>query len=212
MAKFPQKCIEQPTSNGLVSICSFCSAEFISTLEFKQAFQPYSRYHPIISKKETLIEASKEPDANIVVAFTIEKEIIGFSVLQYPSKEERWSRVGEKVMMEVSVIEVGRNWRGMGISKQLLLRTTNDHPLLEDRIFYMVGYSWTWDLNGSKMTVMQYRDMMVHLFSSAGFKIYQTNEPNVLLRPENLFMARMGANIPPEIQKRFKKVLFNLDL
>jgi acetoin utilization protein AcuA len=87
-----------------------------------------------------------------------------------------------------------------------------DHPLKEARIFYMVGYSWTWDLDGSLMAAMDYREMMIHLFSVFGFEVLQTNEPNVLLRPENLFMARIGKNISEANQKRFKQVRFNLDL
>ncbi|RLC15275.1 MAG: N-acetyltransferase, partial [Deltaproteobacteria bacterium] len=48
-------------------------------------------------------------------------------------------------------------------------------------------------------------------FSSQEFEILQTNEPNIMLRPENLFMARIGANIPEEIQRQFKLVRFNMD-
>ncbi len=97
----------------------------------------------------------------------------------------------------------------MGISGEVLSLGV-DHPLKEDRILYMVGYSWTWDMDG--VPAMTYRNMMIGLFTKFEFKILQTNEPNIMLRPENLFMARIGANIPGEIQKLFKMVRFNLDL
>ena len=74
----------------------------------------------------------------------------------------------------------------------------------------MVGYSWTWDLEG--ISAMDYRNMLIKIFSQQGFKTFQTNEPNIMMRPENLFMARIGANISEDIQKRFKLVRFDLDL
>ncbi len=199
------------TSQDVVKICSFCTSEDIALLGFKKTFSEFTRYSPIIAKKESLAAAADRPDANVTIASTADGQIIGFAILQYPSADERWIRVGDRIMMEVSVVEVSRAWRANGIAAKLL-ELAVDHPLIEDRVFYMVGYSWTWDLDGVKMTVMDYRNMMIHLFSRYGFRIFQTNEPNVLLRPENLFMARIGSNLPKEIQQRFKWVLFNLDL
>ena len=74
----------------------------------------------------------------------------------------------------------------------------------------MVGYSWTWDLEG--ISAMDYRNMLIKIFSQQGFETFQTNEPNIMMRPENLFMARIGVNISEDITKRFKLVRFDLDL
>ena len=210
MAHQYQKSIVRHTEEGDVTICSFCTPDEIMSLSFKKTFTTYARYNPIISKKESLVKAASKPDANVSLALTDEGNIVGFSILEYPYPDERWARVGDSTMMEVAVIEVVREWRSAGISKELL-RFTLDHPLKEDRIFYMVGYSWTWDLEGAGVPPMAYRDMMIRLFSSQEFEILQTNEPNIMLRPENLFMARIGANIPKEIQKQFKLVRFNMD-
>jgi acetoin utilization protein AcuA len=174
------------------------------------SFTEYPWHKPIISQKKTLVEVATQPDANVTVAFTTNERIIGFGVLQYPDPDERWVRVGDRITMEASVIEVDRLWRTMGIAKELLALLMH-HPLREDRIIYMVGYSWTWDLKGSTMSAMDYRTMLIKLGSPYGFKPFQTNEPNVLLRPENLFMARIGAHISEEVRKRFKHVRFNLD-
>ena len=76
----------------------------------------------------------------------------------------------------------------------------------------MVGYSWTWDLEDKGISAMAYRDMLISIFSRQGFKSFQTNEPNIMLRPENLFMARIGTHISEDIQKQFKWVRFDLDL
>jgi acetoin utilization protein AcuA len=59
---------------------------------------------------------------------------------------------------------------------------------------------------------MEYRTMLLKLGSLHEFSEFKTNDPNVLLRPENLFMARIGAGISEEARKRFKQVRFNMDL
>jgi len=74
----------------------------------------------------------------------------------------------------------------------------------------MVGYSWTWDLEG--ISAMDYRNMLISMFSQQGFKTFQTNEPNIMMRPENLFMARIGVTISEALQESFKQVRFDLDL
>ena len=203
-----QKSNELSTKRGKVIINSFCSPDDIASLSFIKTYTKYARYRSIVSKKETLIKAALQPDTNVTLAFTPDGKIIGFGILEYPPPEERWIRVGDHIMMVASVIEVGRPWRSLGISKKILW-FLGDHPLEERKIFYMVGYSWTWDLEG--ISAMDYRNMLISLFSQQGFEIYQTNEPNIMMRPENLFMARIGANISEDIRKRFKLVRFNLN-
>jgi acetoin utilization protein AcuA len=210
MARQDQKEVSWPTPKGEVKILSFCSPQDIEALSFENVQRKYARYHPLISSKESLAKAAVKPDANVTLAHTSESKIVGFAILEYPSSEERWRRVGGRIMMEVSVIEVTAAWRAMGISTRLL-ELLLDHPLKEDRILYMVGYSWTWDLDGKGVTAVAYRNMLVNLFSRFGFRTFQTNEPNIMLRPENLFMARIGARIPKELEKTFKLVRFDLD-
>ncbi|MCP4577686.1 MAG: hypothetical protein GY846_15545 [Deltaproteobacteria bacterium] len=204
-----QKQVEWSTRRGKVIVSSFCGADKIASLSFIEAYTKYAGYRSIVSKKETLIKASLQPDTNITLAFTPDGEIIGFGILEYPHPGERWQRVGDRIMMEVSVIEIGRPWRSLGISGKIL-QLLVDHPLMEERIFYMVGYSWTWDLEG--ISAMDYGNMLIGIFSQQGFKTFQTNEPNIMMRPENLFMARIGNTISESIQRNFKEVRFDFDL
>ncbi len=204
-----QKRIECATRRGKVIVRSFCGADEIASLRFIEAYTKYAGYRSIVFKKETLIKAALHPDTNVTLAFTPNGEIIGFGILEYPHAGERWQRVGDRIMMEVSVIEIGRPWRSLGISKRIL-RLLVDHPLKEAKIFYMVGFSWTWDLE--RISAMDYRNMLIDIFSQQGFKTFQTNEPNIMMRPENLFMARIGNTMSESIQKRFKQVRFDFDL
>jgi len=203
------KQVEWTTRQGKVILSSFCEPDEIASLTFIDAYTRYAGYRSIVSKKETLVTAASKPDANVTLVFTPDGKIIGFGILEYPHPGERWERVGNGIMMEISVIEIGRPWRSLGISKKLL-HSLIDHPLREEKIFYMVGYSWTWDLEG--ISAMDYRNMLISIFSQQEFKTFRTNEPNIMMRPENLFMARIGANISEPIQRNFKQVRFDFDL
>jgi acetoin utilization protein AcuA len=202
--------IRLETAPGPVTIRSFCGPEELGRLSMKETFQDYPSYSPIISRKETLADIAAKGDANVTLAFTGEHQVVGLALLDFPAANERWARVGNQTMMEVRAIEVSRAYRSLGISTALL-RLLVDHPKKEERIFYMVGYSWTWDLEGTGLTPMEYREMMVGLFQKEGFKTYQTSEANVMMRPENLFMARIGSTVPPEVQRRFKLVRFGME-
>jgi len=193
-----------------VTLHSYCRPEDLGILSMAKDFSAYASYRPIISSKERLLSVAREPDANVTVAVFQDRFIVGLAVLQYPDPSERWHRVGERVMMEVSVVEVSRPWRFRGISSGML-GCLAESPIVEDRIFYMVGYSWTWDLAGTGLAAIKYRNMMIRLFSSQGFQTFQTNEPNIMMRPENLFMARIGTGISDPVQRKFKQVRFNMD-
>jgi acetoin utilization protein AcuA len=205
--RMDQKRIEWPTERGKVLISAFCSHDEIASLSFMEAYTKYAGYRSIVSKQETLLKAAIQPNTNVTLAFTTDGEIVGFGILEPPRPEERWQKVGDGIMIEVSVIEIGRPWRSLGISKKIL-HLLVDHPQKEKKIFYMVGFSWTWDLEW--LTAREYRDMLIGIFAHQGFQPFQTNEPNVMMHPENLFLARIGDGVSEEIKKRFKLVRFNL--
>ena len=112
-------------------------------------------------------------------------------------------------MMEVKAIEVCRSWRYFEIAPAIVDKMLA-HPRIEAKIVYLVGYSWTWDLKATRKTAQQYRQMLINLFKRHGFEEYRTNEPNVCLKPENLFMCRVGKNINQLILDRFKWLRFGL--
>jgi acetoin utilization protein AcuA len=145
----------------------------------------------------------------VVLAIADSKRIVGFGVLAYPDSEERWAQLEPKLMMEVNAIEVSREWRSKKVARGIV-QMMNVHPKIEDKIAYIVGYSWTWDLDGNRMTAQQYRQMMARLFEPFGFEEYQTNEPNICLKPENIFMARIGKNVSKELQNQFKWLRFGM--
>jgi len=205
----PQKIVTLQTDKGNFLIQSFCTPEQIEMLHFDAPDTRQDHYRPVVTKKQRLIETSARDDVNVTLAFRPDGRIVGLGILEYPMPEDRWIRVGEDAMMEVSIIEVRRPWRRLGLARRIL-HLTLEHPKRESLICYMVGYSWTWDLDAHGGKAMDYRTTLIHLFSQEGFCALQTNDPNVMLRPENLFMARVGHSVPKEIVDRFKLVRFGL--
>jgi len=192
-----------------VRIRSFCSPEAIRHCTFDRRFALHDHFKSFYTSRELLEKSAEQPDANVVLALSEQNRIIGYGVLAYPDAQERWADLGSKIMMEATAIEVCRSWRSHKVASAIL-KMMVIHPQIEEKIFYMVGYTWTWDLNGTRKSAQQYRQMLIKLFEPKGFKEYQTNEPNVCLKPENLFMCRVGNQINQVILDRFKWLRFGL--
>jgi len=197
------------TAKGEIIIRGYSTPEAIRSLEFDDQFGTYAHYKSLYTKRESLENIAKFKDTNVVLAIADNRRIIGFGVLAYPESGERWEKLGPEMMMEIKALEVSRNWRTAKIARQILELLLSS-PIIEDKIIYLVGYSWTWDLDGTELSRQQYRSMLVHLYESFGFEEYQTNESNICLKPENFFMGRIGKNVSKEIVKDFKWLRFDI--
>jgi acetoin utilization protein AcuA len=197
------------TPRGDVRMRSFSSPSEIRNCTFDRQFAFKDHYKSLYTSRRLLEKSAEQPGTNVVLALVEPDHIIGYGVLAYPDAGERWAELGLQIMVEVAAIEVCRSWRSLGVAPAIL-KTLLAHPQIEEKIAYMVGYAWTWDLNGTGKTAPQYRQMLAELFKAHGFKEYRTNEPNVCLKPENLFMCRVGNKIDQVILDRFKWLRFGL--
>lgn len=196
------------TPSGEILIRAFCTPEEIQGYSFDGQFGTHAHFRSLYTKRQSLEQMAARADTNVVLALAEEKDIIGFGVLAYPDPDERWAEMGDQ-MMEVNALEVARDWRSGKIARgiiQMLLA----HPQIEAKIIYFVGYSWTWDLDGNDMSAQRYRQMMIRLFEPFGFQELQTNEPNICLKPENIFMGRIGTAVSDDLRHRFKWLRFGL--
>lgn len=197
------------TPKGVIRVGSFVRPGEMQRLHFDPLFRKHDSYESLYTSKADLQDKASQEGADVVLALTDDGCIVGFGVLAYPQPDERWARLEHRRMVEVEAIEVSRDWRSMRIGKAMLEKILA-HPATEEKIFYMVGYSWTWDLEGGKMSGMEYKRMMIRLFGRYGFAEYKTNEPNICLRPENLFMARIGRDVPARVVEDFKWLRFGI--
>ena len=209
MNRFEQKTFPLTTDRGNISIRSFCTPDQIRRYTFNEKFGTHAHYKSLYTRRESLEINAQQPDANVTLALTNDDLIIGFGVLAYPDADERWSRLESQIMIEVTAIEVARDWRSTGLARDII-RMLLDHPLIETRIVYLVGYAWTWDLDGTGKSAQEYRNMLIKLFEPFGFLEYQTNEPNICLKPENVFMGRIGQTVTEETRKEFKWLCFGI--
>jgi acetoin utilization protein AcuA len=198
-----------PTTKGDVRLRSFCRPDEIRQYDLDFEFTACGAYKSLYTERQSLEDNAQHTDTNVVLALAASQRIIGFGVLSRPEPGERWFELGPGVMLEVKVIEVARSWRQVGIASRIL-KLVIDYPQIEDKILYMVGYSWTWDLQGIKKTAEEYRAILIHLFERFGFQTYETNEPNVCLKPENVFLCRVGNNLSKTTRDRFKWLRFGL--
>ena len=209
MSRISSRNVLLPIPSGNVKIRSFCSPAEIRKCTFDPQLASHPQFKSLYTSRELLEKAAEQPGANVVLVLGERNHIIGYGVLAYPDPGERWADLGPEIMMEVAAIEVCRSWRSHKLASSIL-KMMVVHPQAEEKILYMVGYSWTWDLNGTGKTAQQYRQMLINLFKPHGFKEFRTNEPNLCLKPENLFMCRVGNNIGQVILDRFKWLRFGL--
>jgi acetoin utilization protein AcuA len=113
-------------------------------------------------------------------------------------------------MYEMGALEVSRNWRKMSIGKRIFSMIMDEDGFFEEKIAYMNGFSWHWDLDGSGLTLAQYRRMMLGLIRPYGFQECYTNEPNIALRQENFFTVRIGSKVSEEDRARFRNLRFGI--
>ena len=209
MEKLPQQIIVRSSSKGELQIRSFCTPEEIRTYHFDSQFGSYAHYKSLYTRRESLEGNARLTETNVILAVTDDATIIGFGVLAYPEEGERWAKLGTRLMMEVKAIEVVRKWRSAKVARAIVEMMLM-HPLIEDKIVYLVGYSWTWDLDGNRLSAQQYRKVLTRLFEPYGFQEFETNESNICLKPENILLGRVGKNISPEQQDRFKWLRFDV--
>ena len=205
----PQKEIVRSTPAGTIQIRSFCTPGDIQSFRFDEQFGTHAQYKSLYTKRETLEKHAARADANVALALAQSRQIVGFGVFSHPDPDDRWNELGPGMMMEVKAVEVSRSLRSFRIAGDLVALMLT-HPRIEEMIAYMVGYSWTWDLDGSGLNAQQYRNMLIRLFNPHAFIELQTNEPNICLKPENLFMGRIGSKVSDQVRQDFKWLRFGI--
>ena len=182
-------------------------ASNLDSLQFSEGLGEFDDFRSFVRSRESLRKVVQAPDSALCLAVH-QQEIIAYCLFRPPSADERWAEMRPPIMSEV-LAETARGWRGQRIMTRLLALLF-DRPQIEPLILYIVGYSWTWDLAGTGISALDYRQGLKNLLIPHGFKEYPTNEPNVGLRKENLFMARIGAEVEKAVQKRFTSLLFGI--
>lgn len=198
----------ETTEEGTLSIIPRCPPEKFPELVLDKGIGNFSHYRSIIQKLDVFQKIARAEGGRVAVALIRDHVLVGYSACWYPPEGERWSKLG-KLMYEMGAIEVSRKYRYLKIARRLVSALMYD-DFFEDKIAYMNGFSWHWDLDGAGLTMSRYRRMIMGLLRQHGFKEVYTNEPNIALREENFFMARIGSRVSDEDRARFRNLRFGL--
>jgi acetoin utilization protein AcuA len=205
---FPEKIIVHQTSAGPLTVRSNCPPGSFDGLRLDDGLGRFARYSSIIQKVEAFEAAAERRGGRVTLALTQPNVIVGYGLCWYPDPEERWAALGDLVY-EMAAVEVSRNFRGLKVGRRIIGMAMDD-DFFEDKITYMQGFSWHWDLQGSGLNAGQYRKLMMELYRPYGFREVYTNEPNICLREENVLMIRVGSRVSPEDQRKFRHLRFGI--
>jgi acetoin utilization protein AcuA len=200
--------IVQETGRGTLSIVPRCPPELFSKLELDKGLGNFSHYSSIIQKLDVFSKVASERDGRVTLAIIRDRVIVGYGACWYPGPDERWSKLGD-LLYEMGALEVSRNFRKLNLGTKIVAVILED-DFFNDKIAYMNGFSWHWDLDGSGLTMAEYRLVMIRLLKTHGFQDCYTNEPNIALREENLFMVRIGSRVSEEDRARFRDLRFGI--
>lgn len=195
------------TENGPVEICTGFPAGENHGLTFGiDTSDP--AYQPIYTQKRTL-ERFAATGGSVSLALFRNRIIIGYAVIGPPPTDSRWAKARCCKILELKGIEVARHFRNQGIAGCLMTHFFSG-AVHDDRIVILSAFAWLWDIVHTGMSCEGYRNMLTNLYAGFGFESFQTNEPNVCLKPENIFMARIGKNISTKDRERFKWLRFGI--
>jgi acetoin utilization protein AcuA len=165
-----------------------------------RAFRPPERQHA------ALVRIAQRPEARIIVA-RIHHRVVGYVTFLYPDPLERWAEIPMPDLLELGAIEVCAPYRGCGIAKSLLAVAFMDDAM-NDYIVISTEYYWHWDLEGTGLSVWEYKEVMKKVMGSVGMEYYSTDDPEITSHPANMLMARIGSRVPRHSVETFDKLRF----
>lgn len=171
------------------------------------------KMHPMLDafrrpadQHEALVEIAALEEGRIIVA-RMGEQIVGYVTFHYPDEMERWSEGNMNDLIELGAIEVANEYRSYGLGKRLIALAFAEDQL-ENMIVYTTEYYWHWDLEGTKLSIWDYRNMMERLMKSAGMIWYATDDPEICSHPANCLMVRIGKEVPLSSIEKFDTVRF----
>jgi len=153
---------------------------------------------------KALVRIASFPEGRIIAAREGDL-IVGYVTFHYPDELERWSQGGIEELIELGAIEVADEYRGLGIGKAML-EVAFAHGQLDNMIVFTTEYYWHWDLDGTKLGVWEYRNMMERLMKSVGMVCLPTDDPEIRSHPANCLMVRIGSKVPQEAIEKFDQL------
>ncbi len=188
------------TPSGLITIEGPISAKVLAPLELDPHLAAFRNHQ---KQKVALEEIISLPEGRVFIA-SHKHLIVGYVTFHRPDEYQRWSTPNLPII-ELGGIEVSSNWRKYKIASKILEMAFSE-DYFEDKIVISNEYIWHWDLENTGLKMWEYRNLMEKLFSSVGFETWQTDEPEIISHPANMFSVRIGKYIEKKTIEDFKKL------
>ena len=195
--------ITYETSNGPITIEGPLSSDELKKYNFHDKLVAF---RPAKKQFEALLEIASFEEARIIVART-EEMIVGYVTYLYPDPLERWSTFKMKELIVLGAIEIIPDYRGQRVASNLLKVSMLD-DYMENYIVISTEYYWHWDLEGTKLSIWDYRKVMEKMMASGGLTPAPTDDPEIISHPANTLMVRVGKNVPETAVKVFDNLRF----
>lgn len=145
------------------------------------------------------VSAMKGADLYLAMA---EDLMVGYLAIHPPDPRERWASDFSGEILTLGVVEVCRSWMRKGIGK-MLMNSAFGGNRYDDKIVICSIDSRFWDLESTGLTKSEYRFLMMRFFREFGFNEFVTDDVDVSEDPLNLFVARIGQSVKPELYSFF---------
>lgn len=195
--------ITYETSNGPITIEGPLPSDHLKQYNFHEKL---TAFRPASKQFEAIVSIADCPEGRIIVART-EEMIIGYVTYLYADPLERWSEFNMKDLIVLGAIEMIPEYRGERVASNLLKVSMMD-PFMENYIIISTEYYWHWDLEGTKLSIWNYRKIMEKMMASGGLTPAPTDDPEIISHPANCLMVRIGRNVPEESIERFNQLRF----
>ncbi len=160
-----------------------------------------------LDQHNALVEIADLAEGRIIAA-VIDDVIVGYVTFHYPDEMERWYEAGMDNLIELGAIEVALPYRGFGIGKRLI-KLAFLAGQLDNCIVFTTEYYWHWDLDGTGLSVWDYRKMMENLMKCVDMVWFATDDPEICSHPANCLMVRVGPDVPLSDVEHFDRVRFH---
>ncbi|MFD2046350.1 GNAT family N-acetyltransferase [Ornithinibacillus salinisoli] len=191
------------SNSGLITIEGPLPSSELKQYNFHEQL---TAFRPATKQFEAILSIADLPEGRIIVART-EETIIGYVTYLHPDPLERWSTFNMENLIELGAIEVIPSFRGAGIASSLLKVSMMD-DFMENYIVISTEYYWHWDLEGTKLSIWDYRKVMEKMMASGGLLPAPTDDPEIISHPANCLMVRIGKNVDQESIKKFDTLRF----
>lgn len=163
-------------------------------------------FRPAQQQFTAILGIADRPEGRMIVART-EDTIIGYVTYLHPDPLERWSEFNMNNLLVLGAIEVIPQYRGAKIASKLLELSMYDN-FMENYIIISTEYYWHWDLQGTKLSIWDYRKVMEKMMAAGGLSPTRTDDPEINSHPANCLMVRIGKNVSKKSIDQFDKLRF----